>query len=132
MHCTFDCAEGLKIGKYSVLHPNCRIDPRGGILIGERVAISQEVIILTADHLMNSSTFEGRERKVVIEDYAWIGTRATILPGVTIGKGAVVAAGAVVTKDVMDYSIVAGVPAKVIGQRSRDLDFGGVYSRLFQ
>jgi maltose O-acetyltransferase len=132
MHCTFDSAKGLTIGKYSVIHQNCRLDPRGGIVIGESVGISQEVIILTADHIMNSETFESRERQVTIEDYAWIGTRATILPGVKIGKGGVVAAGSVVTKDVLDYTIVAGVPAKKIGERSTTLRYGEPYSRLFQ
>ncbi|HEY0055322.1 MAG TPA: acyltransferase [Pedobacter sp.] len=132
MHCTFDCAGGLTIGKHSVIHQNCRIDPRGGIIIGETVAISQEVIILTADHIVNSPNFAGRERQVIIEDFAWIGTRATILPGIRIGRGAVVAAGSVVTKDVPDFFIVAGVPAKKIGERVGSLAYGEPYSRLFQ
>jgi maltose O-acetyltransferase len=68
----------------------------------------------------------------VIEDYVWIGTRATILPGVRIGQGAVVAAGAVVTNDVMAFSVVGGVPAKIIGKRSEGLLYSTYYCRLFQ
>jgi maltose O-acetyltransferase len=60
---------------------------------------------------------------VVIGDHAWIGYRALVLPGVTIGEGGVVAAGAVVTKDVPPYAIVAGNPARVVGQRTRDLTY---------
>jgi len=60
---------------------------------------------------------------VVVGDYVWIGARATILPGVTIGRGAVVAAGALVSRDVPPYAVVGGVPAKVIGERARDLRY---------
>jgi acetyltransferase-like isoleucine patch superfamily enzyme len=132
MHCNFDCAGGLEVGEYTVIHPKCRIDSRGGLRIGRRVAISRDVIILTADHIVDSLNFEGRTRQVIIEDYVWIGTRAMVLPGVKIGEGAVVAAGAVVTKDVEEYTIVGGIPAKALGKRSRGLTYGGLYTRLFQ
>lgn len=132
MNCTFDCAGGLTIGKYTVIHSKCRLDPRGKLTIGESVGVSQDVVILTADHSMNSPIFESRHRQVIIEDYVWIGTRATILPGVRIGKGAVVAAGAVVTKDVDEFTMVGGVPARVIGKRQKNLIYGEYYSRLFQ
>ncbi|NJK52359.1 MAG: hypothetical protein HC936_05170 [Leptolyngbyaceae cyanobacterium SU_3_3] len=79
--------------------------------------------IWTAQHDLNDSGFAGVSAPVVIEDYAWISSRATILPGVTIGRGAVVAAGAVVTKSVAPFEIVGGVPAKKIGERNRDLDY---------
>lgn len=132
MHCTFDCAEGLSVGKFSIIHAGCRIDPRGGVRIGNRVQVSQQAMIITADHLMNSPVFESRQRPVVVEDYAWIGPRAIILPGVTVGRGAVVAAGAVVNKNVEPYTMVGGVPAKVIGERNTELSYGDHYSRLFQ
>src|SRR5215204_5308086 len=112
MHCSFDAARHFDMGSNSVINAKCRLDTRGGITIGKNVSISQEVIILTADHDLNSPAFTGRNKAVVIEDYAWIGTRATILPGVKIGYGAVVAAGAVVTSDVEAFSVVGGVPAK--------------------
>ena len=132
MHCHFDCTERLVIGRNSVINAKCRIDTRAEVFIGDNVSISQEVLILTADHILNSPDFAGRERAVIIKDYAWIGTRVTILPGVTIGRGAVVAAGAVVTKDVADFAIVGGIPAALIGRRNKDLNYNPLYRRLFQ
>src|SRR5450432_4231357 len=94
MNCSFDAAKGLTIGRNSVINRGCRLDTRGEIIIGQNVSISQQVVILTADHDADSQEFIGRKRKVVIEDLVWIGTNAMILPGVNIGMGAVVAAGA--------------------------------------
>jgi acetyltransferase-like isoleucine patch superfamily enzyme len=118
----FDAAQGLVIGANSVVNGDCRIDTRGRISIGSNVSISSEVIILTADHDMNSTDFAGRIKPVEIADRVWVGTRAIILPGVSIGFGAVIAAGAVVTKDVGSLQVVAGIPARQIGTRS-DLGF---------
>lgn len=132
LDCTFDCAGNFIIGKNSVINGKCRLDNKSNITIGENVSISQEVMILTADHEIDSPDFKGRELPVKIEDYVWIGTRAMILPGCTIGKGAVVAAGAVVTKDVEPYAVVAGIPAKVIKMRSDNLAYKVNYRRLFQ
>ena len=81
------------------------------------MSISYRVSLLTGDHDMNSPTFAYRGGRIIIEDNVWIGCNAVVLPGVKIGKGAVVASGAVVTKDVPDYSVVAGTPAKEIGKR---------------
>ena len=134
MNCSFDCAEGLIIGNSSTFNANCRIDARGGILIGNNVSISSDVIILTADHDIDKPDMEGRQKKVVIDDYVWIGTRATILPGVHIGYGAVVAAGAVVTRNVSAHQVVAGVPAKVIKERKckSGYTYQASYKRLLQ
>jgi len=132
MGATFDCAGGFRLGENSTVNSNCRMDPRGGIEIGSNASISNEVIILTADHDMDSPDFVGRTRPVKIDDYAWIGTRAMILPGVTIGRGAVVAAGAVVTKSVEPFSVVAGLPARPVRSRAQDLRYNTTYRRLFQ
>ena len=132
MHCFFDCAKNIVIGKNSVINAKCRLDNRGRINIGANVSISQDVLILTADHDVASADFAGRNLSVNIGDYVWIGTRATILPGVNIGEGALIAAGAIVTKDVMPYSIVAGIPAKIIKMRRKDLTYETSYRRLFQ
>ena len=132
MGATFDCAGGFRLGENTTLNSNCRMDPRGGIEIGSNASISNEVIILTADHDMDSPDFVGRTRSVKIDDYAWIGTRAMILPGVTIGRGAVVAAGAVVTKSVEPFSVVAGLPARPVRSRGQDLRYNATYRRLFQ
>jgi len=132
MHNKFDCTRNLVIGENSVINQGCRLDNRGGLSIGENVSVSEQVIILTADHNADSAGFEGRSRPVIIEDYVWIGTRVTILPGIRIGRGALVAAGAVVTKDVIPYAIVGGVPARVIKMRREDLTYKTGYKRLFQ
>jgi len=132
LHCNFDSTKNIQIGNNTIINPKCRIDNRGNIRIGSNVGISQEVLILTADHDMNVPEFTGRIRPVIIEDYAWIGSRATILPGTTIGKGAVVAAGAVVTKDVEAFSVVGGIPAKKIGTRPLNINYSLFYDRLFQ
>lgn len=87
------------------------------------VSISHRVVIMTGSHDINSSDFSAKGGGIEIGDYCFIGVGATILHSVKIGKGAVVCAGAVVTKDVPDYSVVAGVPAKVIGSRTKDLNY---------
>lgn len=91
--------------------------------IGNNVDIAQSAYIWTEQHDYNSSTYSGVIKPVIIEDYVWIAARATVLPGVTIHKGDVVACGAVVTKDVPENVIVAGVPAKIIGKRECDLKY---------
>jgi acetyltransferase-like isoleucine patch superfamily enzyme len=131
MRAWFDCPGGFSIGSNSVVNQRCRLDSRGGLVIGSNVSIAAEVCILTASHDMQSKDFTGLSAQTSIEDHVFIGTRAMILPGVILGKGSVVAAGAVVTKDVAPYSIVAGVPARSIKQRSIILDYENSYSRLF-
>lgn len=113
----------IKLGSHSHINRSCTLDGRGGISIGHSVSISYNVSILTGSHDCNSKTFRGVFLPVNIKDYAWIGANATILQDVTIGKGAVVCAGAVVTKNVEPYSIVAGIPAKKIGDRKQNLDY---------
>lgn len=113
----------LSIGESSVIGDHAILDARGGITIGRNVNLSTNVSIWTGQHDYQSSNFAYVEGPVRIGDYAWISFRATILPGITVGEGAVVAACAVVTKDVAPYTVVAGVPAKVIGARNRDLKY---------
>ena len=108
------------IGERSVINRSCCLDVRSGLKIGSDVSISPEVAILTTQHNMNDAAFALQGRAVEIEDHVWIGMRATVLPGVKIGRGAVVAAGAVVTRDVAPLDIVAGVPARPVGRRSLD------------
>jgi maltose O-acetyltransferase len=127
----FDARGGFEIGNETTINEFCRLDNRGGIVIGDNVSISSETCILTADHDPQSPVFAGRERAVQIEDYVFIGTRALILPGVKVGRGAVVAAGTVVTKDVPPLTIVAGCPAREIGRRDPTLDYRVAYCRLF-
>jgi maltose O-acetyltransferase len=108
------------IGERTVINRGCCLDARSGLKIGSDVSISPEVAILTTQHNVNDPAFALQGRAVEIEDHVWIGMRAIVLPGVKIGRGAVVAAGAVVTRDVAPLDIVAGVPARTVGRRSLD------------
>jgi acetyltransferase-like isoleucine patch superfamily enzyme len=113
----------LTIGSGSVVGDHAILDARAGITIGDNVNISTNAAIWTLQHDYQSPDFAGKEAPVRICDYAWLCFRSTILPGVTVGEGAVVAACAVVTKDVPPYTVVAGIPAKAIGTRNRDLRY---------
>jgi acetyltransferase-like isoleucine patch superfamily enzyme len=122
-------AHNVKIGNNTIIGHNAILDGRGGIDIGNNVNFSTGVWIWTAQHDQNDPYFRITNGKVIIEDYVWISCRTIILPNIKIGKGAVVCAGAVVTKNVEAYSVVAGVPAKKIGERNPNLlynlgDFG--------
>lgn len=126
-----DCRGNLEIMDNCVINQDCRLDNRGGISIGSNVSISPEVHLITADHDMDDPIGSGRLGKITIGDYAFIGSRATVLPGITIGRGAVVAACACVTKDVAEFTVVGGVPAKEIRKRNRDMAYTSEYSRHF-
>ncbi len=122
----------FSLGKGSVINDGCRLDNRAGITIGNSVSLSSEVAVITADHNVQDSAFEPSLRSVSIGDFVYVGIRATILPGVTIGTGAVVAASSLVTADIPPFSIVAGNPAKIIGWRSKDLSYTLDYRPYFQ
>lgn len=113
----------ISIGKNTVINRKCNLDGRGKIFIGENCSISEAVYISTADHDPNSTDFKLRFHNVIINDYVFIGSRATVLGNIKIGKGAIICAGAIVTKDVEAFSIVAGIPAKKIGNRRSDLNY---------
>lgn len=100
--------------------------------IGNNVSIAGEVRIYTMEHDINDPDFKEIGAPVTIDDYVVIGTRVTILPGVHIGKGAVIASGAVVVKDVPEFTVVGGVPAVFIKERNRDLRYKLNFARLFQ
>ena len=113
----------ITIGNNSSIGDRCILDGRSGLTIGDSVNMSTEAWIWTLQHDPHDPDFAAVGAPVVIEDYAWISCRTIILPGVTIGRGAVVAAGAVVTKSVEPYAIVGGVPAKKIGDRNTNLNY---------
>jgi acetyltransferase-like isoleucine patch superfamily enzyme len=115
--------ERLVIGPATIVGHDAILDGRGGLTIGTAVNLSSQVAIWTADHDPRDPAFGYRSAAVSIGDRAWLSFRSTILPGVTVGEGAVVAAGAVVTKDVPPFTIVAGVPAVPVGERPRDLRY---------
>jgi acetyltransferase-like isoleucine patch superfamily enzyme len=133
MACKFYRPKGITIGEDTIIGHGTFMDGRAALVIGNHVDIASEVMIYNAEHDLDSPTFSAREEPVAIGDYVFIGPRAIILPGVSIGKGAVVAAGAVVTKNVLDFEIVGGVPAKVIGERkNKELNYRLGRARLFQ
>lgn len=119
------------IGSSTTINRNCFLDGRGYLQIKNYVSVSPDVHFITADHDHQSSNFKFQTGEIIIEDYVWIGSRATILPNVKVGKGAVICAGAVVTKDVDEYNIVGGVPAKVIGIRNAKLNYKPEYFQWF-
>ncbi|MBF8249950.1 MAG: acetyltransferase [Candidatus Levybacteria bacterium] len=124
MHARFYNPFNISIGDDSIIGEDAVLDGRDKLTIGNHVDIATGVMIYNCEHDVRSSDFHAISARVAIEDYVFIGPSAIILPGVTIKKGAVVGAGAVVTKDVEEYSIVGGVPAKQIGVRGvKDLNY---------
>ncbi len=117
-----EIGEGLRVGDYSNIGPYCYIGCSGRIEIGTNVLMSPRVSMYAEDHNFARYDLPIKQqgvtrRSIVVEDDCWLASNSIILAGVRVGKGAIVAAGAVVTRDVPPYSIVAGVPARVIGQR---------------
>lgn len=123
---------GIKVGNNTIIGNDCFLDGRLGLEIGNNVNISGHIHIYTMQHDVQSPDFAGVGGAVIIEDYVWIATRSIILPGVKIGQGAVVATGAIVTRDVEPYTIVGGIPAKKIGERTKDLRYKLKYHKPFQ
>ena len=108
----------IQIGNNTTVNKKVLLDGRGkGLIIGSNVDIAQECNIWSLQHDYNDPDYKAVGSLTIIEDYAWIGARSTILPGVRIGYGAVVGTCSVVTKDVPPYAVVAGSPARIIGDR---------------
>lgn len=108
---------GIEIGSDTIIGEKAVLDGRDRLVVGNHVDIASEVMVYNGEHNINDEDFSAVFAPVIIEDYVFIGPRAIILPGVKINKGAIVGAGAIVTKDVGEFSIVGGVPAKIIGER---------------
>lgn len=107
----------IRVGEGTIIGYRTFIDGRAPVTIGDHTDIASEAMLYSQEHDIHSSDFHATSGEVKIGSYVFIGPRAIILPGVTVADGAVVAAGAVVTKDVPPYTVVGGVPAKVIGER---------------
>lgn len=121
----------LTIGKRTVINKNFILDNRLGIDIGEDVSIAHDVSIYTLGHDINCDIFSVKGAPVKVHDHAVIFAGAMIMPGVNIGRGAVIYPGAVVTKSVEDFAIVAGNPAKVVGKRNSKLSYSMKYKFWF-
>lgn len=123
---------GVRVGEYCNIGNNAFLDGRRGLTIGNRVATGAEIMIYTLQHDIDSPTFDVTGGPVIIEDYVYIGPRAIILPNVRVGYGAVIAAGAVVTKDVPAYAVVGGAPARFIRERNHNLNYSPDFAMPFQ
>jgi maltose O-acetyltransferase len=116
-------AAGIRLGAGSIVGVRSWLDGRGGLTIGENVIIGAETMIWTAQHDIKSPDFDGQFRPVSIGDYAWVASRCVVLPGVTIGAGAAVGIGSVVTADVPPGMVVAGNPAVPVNVRGEGLRY---------
>lgn len=125
--------KNISIGNNCVINKKVLLDGRGGqLVIGNNVDIAQETNIWTLEHDVHDDNHRDIGADVIIEDYVWIASRVTILPGVRIGRGAVVASCALVNKDVPPMAIVGGIPAKIIGERKSGLEYNLNYKPLFK
>ena len=130
------CHRKLSIGQGSIIGDKALLDARNGLTIGRNVTLSSNVSIYTEQHDYRNPNFlcisaTGRRLCVVqIDDYAWLGPNVVVLPGVHIGEGAVIGAGAVVTKDIEPYTVNVGIPARSIGERPRGLAYDRKGSHL--
>lgn len=113
----------IVIGEDTIIGEDSVLDGRGALTIGNHTDIATGVMIYTSQHDQNDPHFAPIVKPVTIGDYVFIGPRAIILPGVAIGNGAVIAAGAIVTKNVDEKMMVGGVPAKEIGERKGELNY---------
>ena len=111
---------GASIGANTRINRDCCLDLRGRLVIGDNVSVSPEVAIITMQHDLRDADFSLQGGAVTIEDNVWIGIRATVLPGTTVGRGAVIAAGAVASGIVPPLTVVGGIPARPIATRPDD------------
>jgi len=112
--CRFFKPSGVNIGHHSIIGNDAFLDGRSGIYIGNNVNIAGDFRVYSMEHDITSPNFSSIREPVIIKDWVYIGTRVIVLPGVTIGEGAVIASGAVVSKNVDSWTMVGGVPAKFI------------------
>lgn len=123
-HCRIFHGRNITLGDRTVINFKTFLDGRRySIVIGDDCSIGPDATILTLGHNPNDIEFALAGGDVLVGDRVFIGYRAIVMPGVTLGEGAVVAAGAVVTKDVPPFTIVAGVPAKRVGDRNPDISY---------
>nr|WP_194397266.1 acyltransferase [Microbacterium atlanticum] len=127
----FYAPESIRIGRYCTIGDSAFLDGRSGLTIGDCVNFGSHVTVYTRQHDVDSADFAEVGAPVIVEDYAWVSSHSIVLPGVTIGRGAVVAAGSVVTKDVEPFALVGGNPARFIRHRSRDLTYRLGYAKRF-
>ncbi len=110
-----DFGKNITIGKNVFINSGCHFQDQGGIVIGDNTLIGHNVVLATINHDLNpANKRKNHYAPINIASNVWIGSNSTVLSGVTIGEWAVIAAGAVVTKDVPPYAVVGGIPARVM------------------
>ena len=129
--CKFFHVGKMSVGQNTVINFGCYLDNRRGIYIGNNVGIAHNTKIYTLGHDLDDSQFKTKGAPVSIEDNVFIFSNALIMPGITIGEGAIVLAGSVVTKDVEPWTIVGGNPARKIRDRGHDVDYKQIYRYWF-
>lgn len=129
--CTVLGAEHLVIGEAAVISFRCELDARGGLTIGDCVVVASDTQFISSGGAAYDGRGENDAAPIVVGDHVWIASRALVMPGVTIGRGVVVAAMAVVDKDIPDLEMVGGVPAQRIGTRRSTLTYRPTYRPLF-
>ena len=113
-----DCGRNIHIGKNVFINAGSKFQDQGGIFIEDGTLIGHNAVLATINHMEDPEKRTGMIfQPIHIEKNVWLGANVTVLPGVTIGKGSIIAAGAVVTKDVPEYAVVGGVPAKILKYR---------------
>lgn len=133
MWANFFNPKNIEVGEDTIIGDHAFLDGRDSLKIGSHTDIASSVMIYNSEHDLSKEDFSALLAPVKIGDYVFIGPRVIIMPGVTIGDGAVIAGGAVVTKDVEPFTIVGGVPAKIIGERkNKNPNYRLGRARLFQ
>jgi acetyltransferase-like isoleucine patch superfamily enzyme len=129
--CKFNCTNNFSLGINSTINQYCRIDNRGGIIIGDNVSVSPYVKLLTSDHDINHPQFLGRNRQIKIEDYVFIGSDAMILGGVVMQRGSVLGGKSLLTKSTKPFGIYLGMPAIFKANRNTEVNYSTSYIRWF-
>ena len=114
----FSCPQNIECGSNVTINPQCYFAAKGGIFLGDNVTLSAGAKILSSSLKVENGVIQKRHihKPVILKNNVWIGAGAMICPGVTVGENTIIAAGAVVTKDIPSNSVAAGIPAKVIRQ----------------
>ena len=112
------CPQNIECGSNVTINPQCYFAAKGGIFLGDNVTLSAGAKILSSSLKVENGVIQKRHihKPVILKNNVWLGAGAMICPGVTVGENTIIAAGAVVTKDIPSNQVAAGVPAKVIRQ----------------
>ncbi|WP_051291105.1 acyltransferase [Pedobacter glucosidilyticus] len=130
--CKFNCKGNFYLGDFSVINQGSHLDNRGIIFIGNNVSIGPQVKIITADHDLFSENCVGRQKKIEIDDYVFIGYNATLIGNAKMSKGSALGASSLLNRPVEPYCLFVGNPAVKKKIRPSNLNYKMDYNRLFQ